>query len=248
MSRINLVENFSNTLSQNLSRNAVASNISLTNNNEFLFWLRKKTSSQNFIAYSLVVLLHIAAPLCLMLNLKNNSNLPTISFTVTMLDVSATSSNAVSSSASVANNSKAVTKNDFKEKNSQTKASATTSEATQNNKAESKSPQSHDSAQRNAVLAPTAPALFDAAYLNNPAPTYPALSRRFEEQGTVILNVYVDENGKAQNISVKKSSGFARLDESALETVKKWQFIAAKQGDKLIASWAQVPIKFVLEK
>ena len=138
-------------------------------------------------------------------------------------------------------------KNDIKEKTTQTKIVAA-KEILQNNETKNKSTQSYNSIAQTAVVAPTTPALFDAAYLNNPAPTYPALSRRLEEQGTVLLSVYVGENGKAQNVAIKKSSGFERLDEAALETVKKWQFIAAKQGDKLVASWVQVPVKFVLEK
>lgn len=244
MSRINFFENLSNPI----SKAVIADSVRFSDNSEFFNWLREKTSSQNFIAFSLVVMLHITALFGMMINFHNNQALPTVSFTVTMLDVSATSSNVVSSSASVASHSESAAKSDSKDKAAATKLAAATKEVEQNNETKNKSSQSHNSVQQTAVVAPTTPALFDAAYLNNPAPVYPALSRRLGEQGTVLLDVYVDENGKAQNVAVKKSSGFEMLDNAALETVKKWRFSAAKQGEKLVASSVQVPVKFVLEK
>ncbi|HBJ99252.1 MAG TPA: energy transducer TonB, partial [Delftia acidovorans] len=52
----------------------------------------------------------------------------------------------------------------------------------------------------------------NAAYLNNPAPNYPAISRRMGEQGTVTLRIFVDAQGLPQKIEVSKSSGYDRLD------------------------------------
>ena len=106
---------------------------------------------------------------------------------------------------------------------------------------------SHSSPSQTAVLAPITPAEFDAAYLQNPAPSYPPLSRRMGEQGNIMLRVYVNELGKAETATIKKSSGFDRLDSAAVEAVKNWRFIAAKQHEQLVASWIQVPIKFILE-
>jgi protein TonB len=108
-------------------------------------------------------------------------------------------------------------------------------------------PLSHSSRAQTAVLAPTTPAQFDSAYLKNPAPSYPPLSRRMGEQGSILLSVFVNEMGQAQDIRLKQSSGYERLDAAALETVKRWRFVAAKQEERLVASWVNVPIKFVLE-
>jgi protein TonB len=52
-------------------------------------------------------------------------------------------------------------------------------------------------------------------------PDYPPASRRLGEQGTVVLEVLVDPNGRAVEAKVVQSSGFARLDEAAVEGVKK---------------------------
>lgn len=51
-------------------------------------------------------------------------------------------------------------------------------------------------------------------------PEYPPVSRRLGEQGTVILEVLVDPAGRAIEAKLVQSSGFARLDQAALDGVK----------------------------
>lgn len=92
------------------------------------------------------------------------------------------------------------------------------------------------------------PPRFDLAYLENPAPKYPAISRRLGEQGLVMLRVLVESNGKPSKIEIQKSSHIARLDQAAQDTVWQWKFIPAKQGNETIAGWAIVPIHFSLDK
>lgn len=87
---------------------------------------------------------------------------------------------------------------------------------------------------------------FDADYLDNPAPAYPPLSRRMGEQGRVLLRVYVQADGSAGQVEVRESSGFERLDRAARETVARWRFVPARQGDKAVAAWVLVPISFSL--
>lgn len=98
--------------------------------------------------------------------------------------------------------------------------------------------------------APAAPALvearFDADYLSNPKPPYPAASRRLGETGTVHLRVHVSASGEAIKVLLKKSSGYERLDNSALETVARWRFVPARRGDEAVAAWVVVPIVFEL--
>ncbi len=93
---------------------------------------------------------------------------------------------------------------------------------------------------------PLEPPRFDMAYLNNPAPEYPAFSRRLGEQGRVLLRVLVNVEGIAEQVEIKESSGSRRLDQAALEAVRKWRFIPAKRGDTAIEGWALVPINFQL--
>ncbi len=100
----------------------------------------------------------------------------------------------------------------------------------------------------NSTPAPSSPPRFDAAYLQNPAPAYPSMSKRLGEAGKVLLRVRVSENGQAESVEIKHSSGFPRLDQAALNAVEKWRFVPAKQGDQTIAAWVQVPIHFNLEE
>lgn len=93
---------------------------------------------------------------------------------------------------------------------------------------------------------PVVPPSFNADYLNNPAPAYPALSRRMGEEGRVILRVLVNEQGLPKELQLKTSSGFSRLDSVALETVRQWRFVPARRGDQPIAAWVLVPISFSL--
>lgn len=103
------------------------------------------------------------------------------------------------------------------------------------------------------VAAPPAPAepamqppRGDIAYLNNPAPSYPAVSRRSREQGRVMLRVRVDEKGNVENVEVQSSSGFTRLDEAARDAVRRWRFQPARMGERAVAGTALVPINFQL--
>ena len=97
-----------------------------------------------------------------------------------------------------------------------------------------------------APVAVTAP-VFNAAYLDNPAPQYPPLSRRQREQGRVVLHVLVNAVGRADEIEIRTSSGFSRLDDTARETVKRWKFVPAKRGREPVAGWVLIPISFKLE-
>ncbi|MDR2220547.1 MAG: TonB family protein [Methylobacillus sp.] len=88
---------------------------------------------------------------------------------------------------------------------------------------------------------------FDAAYLDNPAPPVPPLSRKAKEHGVVSLHVHVSATGAALEVNLNKSSGFERLDNAALETVKQWKFIPARKGDTPVDAWVFVPIQFSLK-
>jgi protein TonB len=94
---------------------------------------------------------------------------------------------------------------------------------------------------------PVTPPRFDAAYLDNPAPAYPRVSRRMREQGKVVLRVLVTPAGTAERIEVRSSSGSDRLDDAAQETVRRWRFVPAKQGTQAVSAWVLVPISFTLE-
>lgn len=95
---------------------------------------------------------------------------------------------------------------------------------------------------------PIVPARFDADYLANPAPVYPLVARRLREQGTVLLLVQVSAGGDPLQVSVQKSSGHPRLDEAALDAVRRWRFVPARRGDQPVAAPVIVPLVFELDR
>lgn len=101
-----------------------------------------------------------------------------------------------------------------------------------------------------AATAPPAAAVsephFDAAYLDNPAPVYPALSRRMGEEGRVVLRIFVEPNGRASQVQIKASSSSPRLDQAAQDAVSRWKFFPAQRGAEAIGAWVLVPIVFKL--
>ena len=87
----------------------------------------------------------------------------------------------------------------------------------------------------------------EAHGLNNPKPAYPRVSRRLNEQGQVVIRVFVAADGSAQQGEVKTSSGYDRLDQEALRTVLRWRFVPGQHFGTPEAMWFNVPVNFVLE-
>ena len=104
-----------------------------------------------------------------------------------------------------------------------------------------------------ATPAPPAPAKItlpssDADYLSNPKPPYPPMSKRLGEQGKAIIRVLIGADGLPQKAELRQSSGFERLDQSALATVMKWRYVPGKRDGVAEAMWFSVPISFILEQ
>ncbi len=87
----------------------------------------------------------------------------------------------------------------------------------------------------------------NASYLQNPAPVYPPISKRLGEQGRVLVRVLIGADGTPQKAELKRSSGFDRLDRSALEYVMKCRYVPGKVGGVPQAMWYEAPVSFVLE-
>ena len=88
---------------------------------------------------------------------------------------------------------------------------------------------------------------YDAAYLNNPAPPYPAAARRLRLQGTATVRVLVSPDGRPKSVRLEKTSGVRILDDAALEAVHHWSFVPARRGDNPVAAEVDVPVRFRLD-
>jgi len=99
--------------------------------------------------------------------------------------------------------------------------------------------------------APEKPALLPVTlarplYKNNPRPVYPSVARRRRYQGTTLLEVLVDSQGKVDELRVFQSCGHNVLDRAALAAVKNWLFEPGKRGDDKVDMWVRVPVRFQL--
>lgn len=94
--------------------------------------------------------------------------------------------------------------------------------------------------------APITPPFVDANQVSNPAPAYPALSRRLREQGVVLLDVLILPDGSVGEIRIRQSSGHQRLDDTALEAVRQWKYMPARRGAEPIPYWYVQPLEFSL--
>jgi periplasmic protein TonB len=78
-------------------------------------------------------------------------------------------------------------------------------------------------------------------------PNYPPASRRAGEQGTAVFSVLVDPSGHPQQVKVQSSSGYERLDQAAIEAIRRWMFNPAVRDSQKVAAWTTVRVKFQLQ-
>jgi TonB family protein len=93
-----------------------------------------------------------------------------------------------------------------------------------------------------------APGIADAypLYRENVPPVYPEIARIRGYEGIVLVAAEILPDGSVGNMKIRKSSGHAILDQSAVAAVKPWKFEPAKKSGKPFAVWVELPIKFVL--
>jgi protein TonB len=93
---------------------------------------------------------------------------------------------------------------------------------------------------------PYVPGLIPPGCAYCPYPTYTDEARHGKVQGSVTLEVLVGADGRAQSVRLVRGIGFG-LDERAVETVRGWKFLAARDGAKHpVATWVTVEAVFRL--
>ncbi len=83
-------------------------------------------------------------------------------------------------------------------------------------------------------------------YKKNPRPVYPSVARRRRYQGTTLLEVLVDSQGRVDELWVFQSCGHEVLDRAALAAVQDWLFEPGRMGDDKVDMWVRVPVRFQL--
>jgi protein TonB len=83
-------------------------------------------------------------------------------------------------------------------------------------------------------------------YKKNSPPAYPEIARVRGYEGIVLVFAEILPDGRVGNMKIRKSSGYAILDQSAIEAVKPWKFEPAKKSGNPFTVWVELPIKFIL--
>jgi protein TonB len=85
-------------------------------------------------------------------------------------------------------------------------------------------------------------------YAVAPPPAYPRDAIRTNAQGTVMLRVLVDVDGRPLEVVVDRSSGHRSLDREAVRQVQqRWRFEPAMRDGRAVQAWGLVPIDFSLQ-
>lgn len=78
-------------------------------------------------------------------------------------------------------------------------------------------------------------------------PEYPSMSKRLEEQGTVVLAFLVDVDGRVVDSRVESSSGSERLDEAARKALSLCRFKPGTADGQPEQAWARMKYTWRLE-
>jgi protein TonB len=84
-------------------------------------------------------------------------------------------------------------------------------------------------------------------YLREPDPQYPDQAREQGEEGTVVLRVQVDVDGKPASVEVLRSSGSARLDEAGRKAARGALFKPYLEDGRPLSVYVIVPLRFQLD-
>lgn len=79
-----------------------------------------------------------------------------------------------------------------------------------------------------------------------PSPAYPMASRRLREEGRVVVLVEINTEGLVERATIDASSGFSRLDESALAAARKARFKPLMRNGVALPARAKLPFDFIM--
>jgi periplasmic protein TonB len=63
----------------------------------------------------------------------------------------------------------------------------------------------------------------------------------------VLLNIGVLAGRICGEINIHKRSAYAMLDNAALQTVRNWRFLPARQAGHTVDKWFMIPVQFSLK-
>jgi protein TonB len=76
-------------------------------------------------------------------------------------------------------------------------------------------------------------------------PVYPESARQARVGGVVLVRALVDTEGRVRATRIARS--IPELDSAAVQCVRQWRFKPGTSGGVAIATWAEVPVRFLLQ-
>ena len=78
-------------------------------------------------------------------------------------------------------------------------------------------------------------------------PKYPEIAQEAGIEGTVVVQVFVDENGRVGDTVILKGIPNTGLDDAAADAIRKVRFRPAKQRERAVGVWISIPVNFRLK-
>ena len=78
-------------------------------------------------------------------------------------------------------------------------------------------------------------------------PKYPEIAQEAGIEGTVVVQVFVDEKGRVKDTVILKGIPNTGLDEAATEAIRNVRFRPAKQRERAVGVWISIPVNFRLK-
>ncbi|MFG6460708.1 TonB family protein [Roseateles sp. DXS20W] len=85
-------------------------------------------------------------------------------------------------------------------------------------------------------------------WLREPRMMMPLMSKRLRESGVVQVRVVVDVTGLPREVSLARSSGFARLDEQALQDIRTARFVPQTENGQPIEWEVIAPMSYEIDR
>ncbi len=80
----------------------------------------------------------------------------------------------------------------------------------------------------------------------NVAPKYHPMARKLGQQGTVLLNLLIDENGAVVDVKLIREIPKSTLNQMAVKAVRQWVYAPARKDGVAVKVWQQVSLDFRL--
>ncbi len=78
-------------------------------------------------------------------------------------------------------------------------------------------------------------------------PKYPEIAQEAGIEGTVVVQVFVDDRGRVKETIILKGIPNTGLDEAAADAIRNVRFRPAKQRERAVGVWISIPVNFRLK-